>query len=665
MLNYLLDINYNLLYIFSLFMINTLYNYLPLPSTAPSDLIEFAEKPPFNWNPVWQKKVLEIIDSTSYQAASPYLKKIFRQMKPEELDQLLKASASHSAGLSILKTHSGFDRLINLLTLEQIEAAIRSGHPTFEGTLDLAKEMIHHAKFYLELTHPPIVKPALHNFFSQVIRAVENVIDMIFSTLGFYQFEHDVDNDFSASYRMQTLVAIVSMITSLVTISIVIVGNAILGAAIAGSTLLLGGAVLTLYFKYLKPAPRTIEGCQNLTTQALIGEITSVDCRQHYFDEIASALISSRQRLKIHPLLIGPSGVGKTEILKGFAKAVAEGRYPELKGKQIFYINTADLIPAQIISMFDSPLSLQKIKDRIRFRREDVILIFDEIHEACRDGKRNNLAEQLKTLLDEGEESFPYVIGATTDKEFSKYVEANNEALARRFKQIPVNQTDRNQTISILNKMVLHQHLRATPEAIKLAYDLSCELFPEKPQPYMACRMLTQAITQLKNMRYIKLQEMIDGERAKLEKNISTSLLGTDRDFAMRLRGENAQIRADIQALEMTLKMQKQYIEELTALNEKIRQNNEDLLKLSINVVEKKQTSALRPFAASHFYMQTALENLLHSRHQQYEQPQLFIDETLITKVVSEELSLQQEKKSMLTRLRPNLSVELGLNALS
>ena len=155
--------------------------------------------------------------------------------------------------------------------------------------------------------------------------------------------------------------------------------------------------------------------------------------RKESLDEMANIIKMNR-----HPILIGSSYVGKTLTAKAFALAIERGDYPELKGKIVFRINTADLISQKAEINI-----LNKISEMMGRHRQDIILVLDDIHLAYKNNEK--IAEQLKLFLDENG-AFPHVIGITTNKEYDNYIKDNNH-FSLRFDRVNIENTSQNETL--------------------------------------------------------------------------------------------------------------------------------------------------------------------------------------------------------------------------
>ena len=140
-----------------------------------------------------------------------------------------------------------------------------------------------------------------------------------------------------------------------------------------------------------------------------------------------------------------------------FAQAVERGDYPELKGKKVFYINTTALIGERNgPSVFTGGSVLKRISDAMGVNRKDIILVLDEIHNACKENSK--AADQLKTYIDEGGD-FPHVIGITTDEEYESYVKKNT-AFSLRFDPVKIQNTSEDETLKILSDTLLQSSVK-------------------------------------------------------------------------------------------------------------------------------------------------------------------------------------------------------------
>ena len=214
--------------------------------------------------------------------------------------------------------------------------------------------------------------------------------------------------------------------------------------------------VLSIVNRFFSPRPWYIPGAVNWTQMIRRSQFPASDLRQ----EIC-ARIYQKMRMQtggsVHTMLVGPTGVGKTQAARTFAKGVHDGRYPELAGKTVFYINCADIVNSSEVFRGGSR-GVARIAEAIGNYRDDIILVFDEVHLICQQREGVSLAEEFKTQLDPSGQ-FKHVIGITTEEEYRRDV-AKDGAFARRFGQpIDVELMEMSDTLTLLNQQAVNQGL--------------------------------------------------------------------------------------------------------------------------------------------------------------------------------------------------------------
>ena len=178
----------------------------------------------------------------------------------------------------------------------------------------------------------------------------------------------------------------------------------------------------------------TEQYCTNLTEKAKNGKIDVIIGRDK---ELYRTIQILSRRSKNNPCLIGEPGVGKTAIAEGLALQIANGTAPaRLLDKEILLLDLTGLVAGtQFRGQFESRVKglIEEIKDA-----GNVILFIDEIHNLVGAGDSSegsmNAANILKPALSRGEIQ---VIGATTFKEYRKYIE-KDAALERRFQPVTI-----------------------------------------------------------------------------------------------------------------------------------------------------------------------------------------------------------------------------------
>lgn len=237
--------------------------------------------------------------------------------------------------------------------------------------------------------------------------------------------------------------------------------------------------------------------CTDLTAKETQNKIDPVVGREKEIKRLINILA---RRTKNNPLLLGDPGVGKTAIVEGLAKRIAEGKVPDfLQDKKIYTLDLGLMIAGTMYrGEFEGRLKqlLEELK-----KHSEIILFIDEIHTIVGTGAAPgslDLANLLKPALAKG---FIRCIGATTQEEYKKSIESD-VALERRFQVVQVSEPTPEETIEVLkgikpNYEKFHR-VHITNEAIEAAVALSERYLPEKFLPDKAIDLLDEAASHLK-----------------------------------------------------------------------------------------------------------------------------------------------------------------------
>ena len=267
--------------------------------------------------------------------------------------------------------------------------------------------------------------------------------------------------------------------------------------------------------------------------------------------EIERVIQILSRRTKNNPILIGEPGVGKTAVTEGLAQRLINGNIPKvLASKRIISLNMASLV-AGTKYRGDFEDRLKKIIDEI-IENKNIILFIDEMHTLVGAGAAEgsiDAANILKPALSRGEIQ---VIGATTLKEYKKYIEKDS-ALERRFQTIMVNEPSAKDAISILkgirNKYEKFHCAKITDEAIKAAVKISQRYITDRFLPDKAIDLMDEAAAKVRlktvniptNISQLE-QKIQDLKKAK-EKAIDNQnyeLAATIRDQEIKIKEELA-----------------------------------------------------------------------------------------------------------------------------
>jgi ATP-dependent Clp protease ATP-binding subunit ClpC len=238
--------------------------------------------------------------------------------------------------------------------------------------------------------------------------------------------------------------------------------------------------------------PTLVKLGRNLTELASLGRIDEVIGRD---DEIERLLDVLARRRSNNPILIGPPGVGKTAIVEGLARRLAQGGegVRGLEGTILVELSAGGLVSGTGVR---GALSERMRQLQFEVKRADgkIVLFIDEVHTLFTGGDApDDLAHELKASLARGE--LP-CIGATTDVEYHKYVE-RDAALARRFSPIHIAEPTAEDAIEILRGIApryeVHHGIAYEPSAVESAVELSVRYMPEETLPDKAIGLLDLA----------------------------------------------------------------------------------------------------------------------------------------------------------------------------
>lgn len=249
-------------------------------------------------------------------------------------------------------------------------------------------------------------------------------------------------------------------------------------------------------------APKRRKGKSATPTLDEYGRDLTELARENKFDpvigrtkEIERVTQILSRRTKNNPCLIGEPGVGKTAVVEGLAEKIAAGDVPEqLKSKRLVSIDLSAMVAgAKYRGEFEE--RLKKVIEEVT-NSNDVILFVDEFHTIVGAGSAEGSLDAsniLKPFLARGELQ---LIGATTLKEYKKYIE-KDAALERRFQPVTVGEPTVDETIEILkgirDKYEAHHGVTITDDALKAAAEMSARYITDRFLPDKAIDLIDEA----------------------------------------------------------------------------------------------------------------------------------------------------------------------------
>ncbi|MEJ0054700.1 MAG: ATP-dependent chaperone ClpB [Bacteroidota bacterium] len=269
---------------------------------------------------------------------------------------------------------------------------------------------------------------------------------------------------------------------------------------------------------------------KNLNELAKLGKIDPVIGRD---EEIRRVLQILARRTKNNPILLGEPGVGKTAIVEGMAQRIVNGDVPEnLKGKILVSLDMGLLVAgAKYKGEFEE--RLKAVIKEVTDSAGQIILFIDEIHTLIGAGGGEgamDAANLLKPALARGE---LHAIGATTLKEYQKYIE-KDKALERRFQSVIVDEPSVEDSISILrgikDKYELHHGVRIKDDAVIAAVELSHRYISDRFLPDKAIDLMDEAASKLRIEMDSMPEELDELNRKIMQLEIEREAIRREKD---------------------------------------------------------------------------------------------------------------------------------------
>ena len=296
--------------------------------------------------------------------------------------------------------------------------------------------------------------------------------------------------------------------------------------------------------------------CTNLTQKAREGKLDNVVGRDK---EISRVIHILSRRQKNNPCLIGEPGVGKTAIAEGIAQRIVAGDVPfHIKDKELYLLDLTALVAGtQFRGQFESRCKglVEEVKEQ-----GNVILFIDEVHTLVGTGDNEgtmNAANILKPSLSRGEIQ---VIGATTFKEYRKYIEKDS-ALERRFQPVTVSEPTVEDTITVLKGIKQYyenfHRVKISDDMLIECAVLSERYINDRFLPDKAIDLLDEACA-CTSIRTPEIEEFdaLNEELKKHEKLVEDYEQKSDPDYEIiaKEKGEILRIQNRLKEVEETLK---------------------------------------------------------------------------------------------------------------
>ena len=268
------------------------------------------------------------------------------------------------------------------------------------------------------------------------------------------------------------------------------------------------------------------------------------EARQNKYDlligceaELSRLIQTLIRRNKNNPVLIGSPGVGKSAVVEGFARRIAEGSVPD-------QLKSARLMRVDIGAMLAGTKYRGEFEERLKAVIDEaygnVILFIDEIHMIVGAGAGESSVDAANIMKPALARGGIRVIGATTPDEYRKYIE-KDAALERRFSPIIMNEPSREEAIAVLEGLKSryegYHGVKLTRETLAFCVDMSIRCMPERFLPDKAIDIMDEACAKAR----LRSAAESDGKFMQtaddsLQNKIETALDSKNYDLALKLR---------------------------------------------------------------------------------------------------------------------------------
>ncbi len=316
----------------------------------------------------------------------------------------------------------------------------------------------------------------------------------------------------------------------------------------------------------------------DLTAQAREGKIDPVVGRDEEIRQIIDILMRRRQN---NPIITGEAGVGKTAVVEGFARRIAQGDVPPMLKDVSLRALDVGLLQAGASMKGEFEQRLRHVIDEVQASPKPIVLFIDEVHTLVGAGGpagTGDAANLLKPALARGTLR---TIGATTWAEYKKHIE-KDPALTRRFQVVKIDEPTEEKGVlmmrGIVSMMEKHHRVQVLDEALEAAVKLSHRYIPDRQLPDKAVSLLDTACARVAISHHAIPAEVEDCQRCIEALRTELEIIGREKtigiDVGTRERKAMASLdqeSARLEQLKAEWANEKKLVDEILELRGKLR----------------------------------------------------------------------------------------------
>ncbi len=542
-----------------------------------------------------QEKIVLAVLSSNFYHLRPQIYQLLKNSSDEELTEVILQLFRNKGAKNIQLV---IKRLNSLLTLAKVEA-LWQHKVTLKQQISEMAGAIERERKNQQLT-------AQGSFLRLVKFYITTTLDWLVETSLYVLMLKDITDGDATNTERQMIAALqwqafrenLTLLSAWLIALAVYTGSAataaMLSAAIAAPIV----TIAYIYLKYFKPPPAHLHPATNLTELAVKDKLPTVLFRDDTVDQVISLLNvnASTKNMRTYPLLIGQSGVGKSDLFKRLAQKISQGTVAgPLKGTTVYGVNTAMLIDGQ-----GDPAHAELMEKRLHGYEEEAIICLDEIQAAFDTDAGRVLGKILLTTMDSN--GWPFMIFACTKEDYETHL-VSNHAFMRRVQVFEVDSLTNKQTYAVLIEEMMENFpdILIAPNVLqRIAAVNQQKPFINAPQPVTSKRILLKAISKLKMAELSEVKNSLIEAKAllkehDLKKKVGDGvedLLDAEEKMIAPLTGQG--ISQKIAELEHTLQEQSRKLGKFKGLLAARKKLDQTSHQLAVRIASKKSAAAER-----------------------------------------------------------------------